>query len=187
DSACDIGDAGEFGSRPRNLPGPPSARTRGARGQRRGREQTGGARLCGGVAASRSYPRPMRRALALLVVVLLTVSAGCFSQPRGLSSEDLPEPFSTDAFNFLVVGDWGRNGFFNQSEVAQAMGRTGEAIGSRFVISTGDNFYTSGVTSVTDPKWARSFEEIYTAPNLQRPWYAVLGNHDWQGDVQAQI
>ncbi len=129
----------------------------------------------------------MRRALALLVVVLLTVSAGCFSQPRGLSSEDLPEPFSTDAFNFLVVGDWGRNGFFNQSEVAQAMGRTGEAIGSRFVISTGDNFYTSGVTSVTDPKWARSFEEIYTAPNLQRPWYAVLGNHDWQGDVQAQI
>jgi 3',5'-cyclic AMP phosphodiesterase CpdA len=128
----------------------------------------------------------MRR-LALLFLTLLTLSAGCLSQPEGLTEAEQPDPFSPEALNFLIVGDWGRNGFFNQREVGQQMGRTGEAIGSQFVISTGDNFYSSGVTSVTDPKWQRSFEDIYTAPALQTPWYAVLGNHDWQGDVEAQV
>jgi tartrate-resistant acid phosphatase type 5 len=130
----------------------------------------------------------MRR-LALLCLALLTVSAGCLSsnQQEGLSGEALPEPFAPEAFNFLVVGDWGRNGFFNQREVGQQMGQTGAEIESRFTISTGDNFYSAGVTSTTDPKWQRSFEDVYTAPVLQRPWYAVLGNHDWQGDVEAQV
>ena len=95
--------------------------------------------------------------------------------------------FDTSAFNFLVLGDWGRNGFFNQAEVAAGMGRVGASIQSRFTISTGDNFYTSGVRSVDDVKWERSFEAIYTAPSLQSRWYAVLGNHDWQGNVPAQI
>jgi hypothetical protein len=97
------------------------------------------------------------------------------------------EPFSGDALNFIVFGDWGRAGFFNQREVAVQMGRTADEIRSRFVISTGDNFYTTGVTSVDDPKWLRSFEEIYTARSLWEPWYVTLGNHDWQGDPFAQI
>lgn len=129
----------------------------------------------------------MWRTAFLLLLVLATTGAGCGSQPPSLAEEELPDPFSDDALNFLVVGDWGRNGFFNQAEVGRAMGEAGETIGSRFTISTGDNFYTSGVTSISDQKWARSFEDIYTAPILQRPWYVVLGNHDWQGDVQAQI
>jgi tartrate-resistant acid phosphatase type 5 len=128
------------------------------------------------------------RPLALLLLALLTVSAGCLSSHQEeLAADDQPEPFSAEALNFLIVGDWGRNGFFNQREVAEQMGRTGEEVDSRFTISTGDNFYSSGVTSVTDPKWERSFEDIYTAPVLQRPWYVVLGNHDWQGDVEAQV
>lgn len=98
-----------------------------------------------------------------------------------------PAPFDSTAYNFLIVGDWGRNGFFNQAEVAEGMGRVGAGIQSRFTISTGDNFYTAGVTSVDDPKWVRSYEAIYTAPALQSRWYSVLGNHDWMGDVPAQI
>ena len=128
----------------------------------------------------------MRR-LVVLLLALLTVTAGCTSRQGGLTAEEQPEPFSPEALNFLIVGDWGRNGFFNQREVADQMGRTGEEIGSQFVISAGDNFYSTGVTSVTDPKWERSFEDVYTAPSLQRPWYAVLGNHDWQGNVQAEV
>ena len=100
---------------------------------------------------------------------------------------EMPAAFDTSAFNYLIVGDWGRNGFFNQAEVANGMGRVGAAIHSRFTISTGDNFYTSGVTSVDDVKWERSYERIYTAPALQSRWYSVLGNHDWQGNVPAQI
>ena len=42
----------------------------------------------------------------------------------------------------------------------------------------GDNFYESGVDSISDDKWQTTFEAIYDAPALQVPWYAVLGNHD---------
>ena len=128
----------------------------------------------------------MRR-LAFLLVALLTLSAGCLSHTEGLAEEEQPDPFSAGALNFLIVGDWGRNGFFNQREVSEQMALTAAEIDSRFVISTGDNFYSSGVTSVADPKWRLSFEDVYSEPPLQRPWYVVLGNHDWQGDVTAQI
>lgn len=95
--------------------------------------------------------------------------------------------FDSSAFNYIVVGDWGRNGFFNQASVARGMGRVGANIQNRFTISTGDNFYLDGVTSTSDPKWRRSYEDIYTASSLQTRWYSSLGNHDWLGDVQAQI
>ncbi|MFT4027790.1 MAG: tartrate-resistant acid phosphatase type 5 family protein [Novosphingobium sp.] len=89
--------------------------------------------------------------------------------------------------SFLVVGDWGREGGFNQREVGTAMGRRAAETGARFVVTTGDNFYEDGVQSVTDPLWKASFEDVYTAPSLQRPWYGVLGNHDYRGSPQAQL
>jgi tartrate-resistant acid phosphatase type 5 len=51
----------------------------------------------------------------------------------------------------------------------------------------GDNFYEDGVTDVADPQWESSFEQIYTDPALMTPWHVILGNHDYQGDVQAQL
>ena len=140
--------------------------------------------------------RPLVR-LAFFALVPLGLASGCANGgpgvPIGSRVDDLAlepgdvAPFDTAAVSFLVVGDWGRNGFFNQSDVARAMGRTGKTISSQFTISTGDNFYVSGVESVDDVKWGRSFEDIYTAPSLQSRWYVSLGNHDWQGSVQAQI
>ena len=63
------------------------------------------------------------------------------------------------------VGDWGRNGVYNQSLVAAAMGRVAGDLD--FVVSVGDNFYESGLTSVLDPQFDTSFRDVYTAPNLQ--------------------
>ncbi len=131
----------------------------------------------------------------LALVLLTALVAGCGTpQPVGQRVPDPesmaeagPAPFDSTALNFLIVGDWGRNGFFNQAEVADAMGVVGERVESQFTISTGDNFYLAGVTGVDDVKWVRSFEAIYTAPVLQSRWYVTLGNHDWQGDVPAQI
>jgi acid phosphatase len=51
----------------------------------------------------------------------------------------------------------------------------------------GDNFYDDGVASVDDPAWKTSFENVYSAPSLQVPWYVALGNHDYRGNSQAQI
>lgn len=91
------------------------------------------------------------------------------------------------SLSFLVVGDWGRRGAFNQSHVATQMGIVGEKLDVDFVISTGDNFYDNGLTGIDDPTFEESFTNIYTAPSLQKQWYSVLGNHDYRGDVLAQL
>lgn len=88
---------------------------------------------------------------------------------------------------FLAVGDWGRDGLHHQREVAAQMGAAAAQLGVSFVVSVGDNFYPHGVKTAADPQWRSSFEEVYTAPSLQVPWWAVLGNHDHHGRVDAQI
>ncbi|XP_061985835.1 purple acid phosphatase 4-like [Populus nigra] len=91
------------------------------------------------------------------------------------------------SLSLLVVGDWGRRGAYNQTEVALQMGIMGEKLDIDFIISTGDNFYEGGLNGVDDPAFYESFTRIYTAPSLQKQWYNVLGNHDYRGDVEAQL
>lgn len=88
---------------------------------------------------------------------------------------------------FLVVGDWGRDGAQHQRDVAVGMGKAARELGSRFILSVGDNFYESGVQTAHDAQWKTSFEDIYTDAALQVPWYVALGNHDYKGNPQAQI
>ena len=91
------------------------------------------------------------------------------------------------ALNFIAMGDWGRNGADHQKEVAVQMGRIAAKIKSEFIISTGDNFYPSGVISEWDPLWKYSFEDIYKDFSLQWDWYPVLGNHDYRSNPDAEV
>lgn len=91
------------------------------------------------------------------------------------------------ALNFIILGDWGRVGADHQKQVAAQMGKTASEIKAQFIISTGDNFYPSGVISEWDPLWRYSFEDIYTAFSLQWDWYPVLGNHDYKSNPDAQV
>ncbi|XP_047176800.1 purple acid phosphatase 17-like isoform X2 [Vigna umbellata] len=91
------------------------------------------------------------------------------------------------SLSFLVVGDWGRRGSYNQSQVAFQMGKVGEKYDVDFVVSTGDNFYDNGLISEHDNAFEESFTKIYTAKSLQKRWYSVLGNHDYRGDAEAQL
>ncbi|HYE96232.1 MAG TPA: tartrate-resistant acid phosphatase type 5 family protein [Rubricoccaceae bacterium] len=126
--------------------------------------------------------------LLLVLALLPTLAAGCFApNVPGLGPDETPDPFSREAFNFIVIGDWGRDGRFGQRAVAEAMAVTADSIAARFFVSTGDNFYPSGVRSADDDKFETSFERIYTASALQERWFMTLGNHDWQGRVGPQI
>lgn len=89
--------------------------------------------------------------------------------------------------SFLALGDWGREGGRDQTAVAAAMAAAATELGSRFVLSAGDNFYPGGVKSVRDRHWKASFEDVYSAASLQTPWYSALGNHDYRGKPKAQI
>lgn len=92
-----------------------------------------------------------------------------------------------NGLSFLGVGDWGREGRNHQREVAAQMARAAQRSNARFVISVGDNFYENGVVGIDDPAWQNSYERIYDAPSLQVPWRVALGNHDYIGNVQAQL
>lgn len=92
-----------------------------------------------------------------------------------------------NSINFLVVGDWGRNGKFHQKDVAHQMGLEAAKNHTSFVLSMGDNFYPDGVISTTDPQWNKSFEDIYTDYSLNIPWFTAFGNHDYRGSIQAQL
>lgn len=89
--------------------------------------------------------------------------------------------------NFVAIGDWGRNGADHQLQVAKQMGNWVTNNPNDFIISTGDNFYPSGVISEHDPLWHYSFENIYTDFALQWDWYPILGNHDYKSDPDAQV
>jgi hypothetical protein len=101
-------------------------------------------------------------------------------QIQGLS---VPE----DSLNFLVLGDWGRNGHYQQIPVAEMMDIVMWQLDADFITTTGDNFYSNGIESVNDPYWKTSFEDIYHGPHLFENWYPTLGNHDYRGNWQAQI
>ncbi len=103
--------------------------------------------------------------------------------PGQLHAEDA----STGALNFAVIGDWGREGHEGQTEVAAQMAKACKDFSASFVVSLGDNFYENGVSSVDDPHWHKSFENVYSAESLQVPWYVILGNHDYRGSCEAQI
>ena len=92
-----------------------------------------------------------------------------------------------ESLNFLVLGDFGRNGEYHQKDVAVQMSKAAATIDSEFVISVGDNFYPNGIQSTQDPQWKASFEDIYFNYPLQTDWYVALGNHDYNGNIQAQI
>ncbi|WP_339725826.1 metallophosphoesterase [uncultured Paraglaciecola sp.] len=92
-----------------------------------------------------------------------------------------------ESLNFLVLGDWGRNGHYQQIPVAEMMDVAMWQLDADFIVTTGDNFYSNGVASVDDPYWKTSFEDIYHGPHLFENWYPTLGNHDYRGNWQAQI
>jgi acid phosphatase len=113
--------------------------------------------------------------------MLLTRRSLLVGAAPALGLWSVPARAQPPALNFLVVGDWGREGHDQQTDVAAQMSRRAVAVGSKFVISVGDNFYEDGVSSVTDPQWKTSFEDVYTRPGLMTKWHVILGNHDYQG------
>lgn len=123
-----------------------------------------------------------------MIFFLMLITNFALSQNVDSISINLKDlKFSKKAVNFSVLGDWGRDGKFNQKEVGYAMGMANEMANASFVATVGDNFYENGVESTTDKQWKTSFEDIYTNKGTQITWYATLGNHDYKGNPQAQI
>lgn len=116
-----------------------------------------------------AWPAGVLTGLVLLAVALvaavIAVNPGIFK--REFKSQ------------FLLVGDWGREGMQNQTAVAALMAQVAGPLKPDFILSMGDNFYENGLLSIDDPQFHSSFSEVYSADSLQVPWHAILGNHDY--------
>lgn len=115
-----------------------------------------------------------------------------FSYSKVIDAQPIPEfkiPSKTPGMSYLqfkAVGDCG-TGAGGQRDVAISMAKKAAEDSISFVLDLGDNFYESGVTSVNDEQWQTAFVQMYDQPSLNVPFYAVLGNHDYRTNPQAQV
>ncbi len=131
------------------------------------------------------------RMVKTLLVLSLIGSTLCFGGPKK-SYSTLPDSVinalpKKECITFVAFGDWGWNGQYEQTRVADALGEVANVAGVGFIVSCGDNFQMDGVRSVTDPLWQENYENVYKNISLQVDWYPVLGNHDYKGSPQAEI
>lgn len=99
-----------------------------------------------------------------------------------------------ETLDFLLIADWGgidKRPYYTpeQKAVAQSMSEWSDKYQADFILALGDNFYFEGIPNSEDERFERTWENIYIKdkPSLQKPWYLVAGNHDWNGNVSAQI
>jgi tartrate-resistant acid phosphatase type 5 len=111
----------------------------------------------------------------------------CLLQCFFSSAQVQPITHATTPLSFLSLGDWGSVNS-NQSEVAEYLGNAAAQLNAQFLLAVGDNFYENGVTNDTDPQWKSTYEDVFTHPALNIPWYAIAGNHDHHyGRGQGEI
>lgn len=123
----------------------------------------------------------------ILITLLLLTNTYCNKSISPVNSDTTVTVPLKDSVSFLVLGDWGIAGAESQKPVAEQMDLFAKKYNVTFIIAAGDNFYPSGVNSINDAHWKISFEDVYNKEKHQVPWYAVLGNHDYLGNPQAQI
>ena len=134
--------------------------------------------------------------LGRLTIVVVGIGLVYYAVKRSLTLQEIvTEPkvlhyqvdASSDSLRFLVVGDTG-SGDNHQLMVAKAMEERCQRDHYEGLIFLGDNFYPHGVKSTEDPQWQSKFEQPYSSPCLQNlPVFAILGNHDYKGNIAAQI
>lgn len=117
------------------------------------------------------------RSAALLAAAptLLLLACGISQPPTTAPRPVEPPPPAVTKVRFIAFGDAGRANA-NQTAVGTAMAQLCQLKGCDFALELGDNFYDTGVTSVTDAQWQTKFELPYAGFNF--PVYATLGNHD---------
>ncbi len=122
--------------------------------------------------------------ISLVVVILAELFAG-----QNVIMAQGPEQWSKLPLdvNMYLCNDLGRNGYYEQKNIAELMGVMTESIDPECVIAAGDIHHFNGVASVSDPLWMTNYELIYAHPGLMLDWYPILGNHEYRGNTQAVI
>lgn len=92
------------------------------------------------------------------------------------------------ALTFFAIGCMGKPGP-GQTTMAKTLEQYQKHYQPDFALITGDNFYNCGVENIKDPLWQTGFENLFKKEHFNHPFYAVLGNHDYEGSAnyKAQL
>ncbi len=143
---------------------------------------------------------PSFRAWWLVLAVTFASLAGSSWGPRVEPSGDAgssigpavgpsPRQDGSPSLRIVAFGDWGVKDVQRPAQLAvrDALSKFLRREPADFGLLLGDNFYPKGVASATDPIWKERFEDVYAVPEFRFPFFAVPGNHDHGGSVDAQI
>ena len=111
------------------------------------------------------------------------------SQPIPITSRATQiDQHQQDVVRFIAMGDGGEGNdaqYKNAASIAKICEvKTDIYPGCSFALYLGDNFYDEGVEGIDDQQFQDKFERPYA--NLDFPFYAVLGNHDYGGCVGSR-
>ena len=118
------------------------------------------------------------------IIALIGLLPGCtdtrISQRWGRDPQLVAAASRVEEVNLLAMGDWG-NGSDRQKRTARAMADYVRSSGETFdgILLCGDNFYVK-LKGVDDPQWRTLFEQMYEPHVLNFPFFAALGNHDYE-------
>ena len=122
-----------------------------------------------------------------MLVILIVIAASILLNIT--ANAQTPEQWKSlkGDVNLFIANDLGRNGYYEQKNIAALMGEMAEEVGPEAVIAAGDVHHFEGVISTQDPLWMTNYELIYSHPELMISWLPVLGNHEYRGSTQAVL
>lgn len=109
-------------------------------------------------------------------MLMLSMILACSESNKMLDSTSEVDIVDSGTVRFVAIGDAG-TGDEHQFAVATAVENVCAEKGCDFALYLGDNFYEVGVNGIDDQQFQDKFELPYA--NLDFPFYAVLGNHDY--------
>jgi len=106
------------------------------------------------------------------------------SSPAPQTTPTPAPPPPSPTVSFTAFGDWGEESY-QTIPVANALKAYCLAAPCDFNVDTGDTFHAGPPASTTDPRWKSEYQDIFGVLGI--PFYAAIGNHDADGDIQVLI
>jgi tartrate-resistant acid phosphatase type 5 len=114
------------------------------------------------------------------------IPAHVFGSAPFFAAPSTPACVPGGSLTFFALGDTGDD-TRHRARVVAAMAEHSQHEAPALVVLLGDNFYPHGVDESDSPRFARDFEMALPVERFPMPCYVVLGNHDHEGSVEAQL
>ncbi len=129
----------------------------------------------------------MRQTVAFSALAAMGPRA-LFASVAASFGDDSPVPNPANP-HMLLLGDWGADHYPKQQQAVAAQMKhyvDARQVHPQAVFLLGDNWYGNMIGGLDCPRWQTDFEQMYPTSHFQCPFYAVLGNHDYEHRISSK-